>query len=419
MSFKRLFVFLGFAFLVLLSVSWLYDLEEKAFAGSEHNVSGYAWSENVGWISFNSTNQGGGTSYGVDVASSGELSGYAWSEHIGWITFNQSDLSGCPSSSCSANFDKNSGQVSGWAKAISASGGWDGWISLSGTNYGVTVNQCAWSGWAWGSDVVGWISFSGSNYGVSGSGDACTLFSASISGAPSSGFAPLSTTLTASVEGEVGTINYTFWWDCNDSSSSVSAVTSSCGDPTNSTIGAKFDGVTETSKDVAHIYSSAASYVAKIIVERGSRAGEDRVSVSVQPPPEDFSVSSSNNIDAFITSSPLASSTETIIAVVPLFGFNSATTLSVESVTPALLGAVYNFRNNTNSQESSGPLSPSPTMVLTSGQFSGGADFWVGVPRESALQTYTIRIKGEGGGKIRFVDVKLNAQILTPDFKEI
>ena len=142
MDFKRLFLFFGLALLVIFSVSWFGGSNEIAFAGSEHNLSGWAWSENIGWISFNST-EGGGSNYGVTVASNGRLSGYAWSENIGWITFNQNDLNGCPSGQCRADFDEDTGQVTGWARALSNGGGWDGWISLSGSNYGVSVSQCS------------------------------------------------------------------------------------------------------------------------------------------------------------------------------------------------------------------------------------------------------------------------------------
>ena len=92
MDLRRLFFIVGFLFLVLAVFSLLNIADEKVFAGSEHNLSGWAWSENIGWISFNSTTGGGGVNYGVTVASNGRLSGYAWSENIGWITFNQVDV---------------------------------------------------------------------------------------------------------------------------------------------------------------------------------------------------------------------------------------------------------------------------------------------------------------------------------------
>ena len=59
-----------------------------------------------------------------------------------------------------------SGAFSGWLKALAGgsaeSGGWDGWISLSGTSpsYGPTLTNGLYTGYAWGSDVVGWVDFS-------------------------------------------------------------------------------------------------------------------------------------------------------------------------------------------------------------------------------------------------------------------
>ncbi len=161
-------------FLLILALFFSFFFVNGAKAGAGDNVLGWAWSETIGWISFNSTNQGIGANYGVNVDSGGNLSGYAWSEHIGWISFNSGDVSGCPSAPCAPVFNKANGEVSGWAKALAAdNNGWDGWIHLKGTNYGVSVSGCNWDGWAWGSDVVGWIHFRGANYGVTGSGNAC------------------------------------------------------------------------------------------------------------------------------------------------------------------------------------------------------------------------------------------------------
>src|SRR2546428_5780629 len=88
---------------------------------------------------------------------------------------------------------------------------------------------------------------------------------------PASGTAPQSKTLTASVSGTAtGTINYTFWWNCTDPETSVSAVTATCGDPTNASIGAKFNAVTNTSQSATHVYSSAGTFTAKVIAERGT-----------------------------------------------------------------------------------------------------------------------------------------------------
>ncbi len=65
-----------------------------AYSATTDNMSGWAWSNNVGWISFNCTT-GGSTAnnicptsnYGVNKDVSGNLMGYAWSDNIGWIKF--------------------------------------------------------------------------------------------------------------------------------------------------------------------------------------------------------------------------------------------------------------------------------------------------------------------------------------------
>ena len=110
-----------------------------------------------------------------------KFSGGAWSENIGWISFNKDDVDDCPEGSCEAVIDLETGEVSGWARALapvgdSEAGGWDGWIRLKGTAqdggaYGVLLDSSNFSlngysefrDWAWGSDVVGWVSFNYKN----------------------------------------------------------------------------------------------------------------------------------------------------------------------------------------------------------------------------------------------------------------
>jgi hypothetical protein len=161
------------------------------------NPPGY---QGMGWISFNSTDCNTDDSaddsndnidcgligstigrYGVDIPSSnGNLSGYAWSEHYGWISFNGADLAGCAPvllpaarsgnditggarvvSICDGNGDDDCRDV-GVDNLFSNSGGFDGCISLSGPGYGLTVNPAGGlvNGYAWSSDF-GWINFSG------------------------------------------------------------------------------------------------------------------------------------------------------------------------------------------------------------------------------------------------------------------
>lgn len=236
--FKNYYVFWLVSLSVFL-VLWNFNIV-PAKAGSGDNLSGWAWVDpetilpldpqgqnlDIGWISFNSTNQGGGINYGVNVASDGLMSGYAWSgggdnpgDFLGWLSFKQSDLTECPLGTCEAKLDRATGEVSGWAKFLAADNrGWDGWVKLRGTAqnaspYGVSVSGCDWDGYAWGSDVVGWIHFKGSNYGVVGSGNACTAVSLDFTGDP--------TTIT---QGQSSTLT---WFSQNADSCAASAVPAS------------------------------------------------------------------------------------------------------------------------------------------------------------------------------------------------
>lgn len=136
------------------------------------------------------TTTGAGTGGGANASTTGVTN------NIGWIQFGNLSLADMPFGNGTvkqnAKMD-NSGNLTGWVKALSADSatGWDGWISLSGTGYGVNLtntaslfapasadkglaNMFAWipkffntayasshNSFAWGSDVVGWIDFSG------------------------------------------------------------------------------------------------------------------------------------------------------------------------------------------------------------------------------------------------------------------
>jgi hypothetical protein len=176
---KRMTV-LGFVAMLAVALVYLnhHPQTEIASATVTDNLRGFAWSENIGWISLNNIDNTGAPDYGVNVSPARNLSGFAWSENIGWVSFNAADVVGCPSGQCAPTLDPVSGNLRGWARALSPTGsaaanagGWDGWISLSGNTttgdaYAVQVDQnCNYNGFAWGSDVIGWISFNGGNGG--------------------------------------------------------------------------------------------------------------------------------------------------------------------------------------------------------------------------------------------------------------
>lgn len=119
-------------------------------------LNGYAWSENIGWLSFQ------GPAHQVTINDeTGAYGGYAWSSHICWVKF-----AGDRARVCSATEGGDCSNV------ISSNvSGWDGIIKLAGATYkteitGTAETGCSLTGYAWGSDVVGWLKMKGANYGV-------------------------------------------------------------------------------------------------------------------------------------------------------------------------------------------------------------------------------------------------------------
>jgi hypothetical protein len=124
--------------------------------------------------------------WGVTANADGTLTGYAWSENIGWIKFG--GLSSFPSGSgtTAANAAFSGMSLTGWARACAGTAagdcssmtdrtdGWDGWIALSGTNYGPTLASGHITGYSWGDVNVGWISWDGSNYSIDTTWLPCT-----------------------------------------------------------------------------------------------------------------------------------------------------------------------------------------------------------------------------------------------------
>jgi len=184
-------IFIGIT--ILLIVGFTYDFLEKAEpvrGDGGDNVSGWGWSDTIGWIAFNCTDAGCGSSnFGINIDfGTGDFSGYAWSDNIGWITLDPVgghpgiagtptysaciDISGINTEPCDGVGDLN---VAGWARAVicetTSCSGWDGWILLGDSSrrwhatsteddqIRIDPNTNEFRGWAWGSEVVGWISF--------------------------------------------------------------------------------------------------------------------------------------------------------------------------------------------------------------------------------------------------------------------
>jgi|GEM_PF-1601367 len=131
-------------------------------------ILGYLWSDTIGWIDTNcqNTSSCGTYNFGLQInTADGTWSGMGWSDNVGWVSANPSDLSGCPSSPCTAVVNGSNAAI-GWLRVVSGattqSGNWDGFISLNGGGYGVTLNTGKFTGYGWGDKNVGWVNFASS-----------------------------------------------------------------------------------------------------------------------------------------------------------------------------------------------------------------------------------------------------------------
>ncbi len=233
-TFFSISFFVVILFLVFVGVGFSTRVADAQSAPSTR-VFGWAWAGTsegpdmgAGWIKFSNCDDDDangvpdpgsceGPDFGVNITQSnnvGNLSGHAWSNNIGWISFDRADsFTNMPTSSKNPPCDDpgngsgamaninlsnaaNRGRINGWAKAISAveTDGWDGWIHLSDNNAptlnpssrcysavsrhpsgpsyingngGITYNPLNASivGNAWGGPVIGWLKFINVTFG--------------------------------------------------------------------------------------------------------------------------------------------------------------------------------------------------------------------------------------------------------------
>lgn len=112
------------------------------------NLSGWAWNDIIGWISFCGVTTGGTTNcptstvaYRVQIDSSGifgGLAGYgwAWNDVVGWMSFN------CNNTGCGTSDYK---VVTTW-QATSTTGTLDSTTYDTGVNGGAAINSLLWHG---------------------------------------------------------------------------------------------------------------------------------------------------------------------------------------------------------------------------------------------------------------------------------
>ena len=307
-TYRDRYVFAILALIFVVAIVVALNSSVKISRADSNNLSGWAWSSNIGWVSLNCADENvcSSSNYGVSMdPSTGNLSGYAWSPSIGWINFAPTGM--YPEApNYSATISTSTGVASGWMRALSYNklhdDGWDGWIKITGasTTGGIL------SGWAWGGLVVGWLNFQnvvlpggpactlgatttclvsnscGTNTGVktcvggsasstgwtscSASAPTCPgSLSASLMVIPSSGVAPLHATLTATaLNGSAANYSFMFWQDCSYNGGVLSATLWQCGPPT------KEDDDILSSTDTAPVVYQAGSYSPLVIVENGS-----------------------------------------------------------------------------------------------------------------------------------------------------
>jgi len=173
--------------------------------------------------------------YGVTLdEETGDLTGEAWSSNVGWLQFGGYNTTDFPvdssTQSINANIDTDNGSMNGWARFLGFGDdvldglpqlAWDGWVSLSGqttdnSTYGPTRTGDTISGYAWGDDVVGWIDFSGVS--LSESPAQCgTANAINISTKPVTDFCD-----TGTLSGVVSQADQYSWiWTCLNESSSA------------------------------------------------------------------------------------------------------------------------------------------------------------------------------------------------------
>lgn len=118
----------------------------------------------VGAIRMSGSTITGGT-YGVDMDASGNLSGYAWSSNIGWIDFSGVKLDPSVSSGKANIVDINS-EYNSNSPIYPGNTNWTGGIDMSGVK--IVNNKLSGYGWCEGGEIIdgnnyglGWIDFSG------------------------------------------------------------------------------------------------------------------------------------------------------------------------------------------------------------------------------------------------------------------
>lgn len=197
----HIFHYLLILVLGLAAIVWWLIASQPSIQAALDNgeITGWGWTDTVGWISLNCENVYAGenqgqlsshcddSNYGVIIdPDSGAISGQAWSSNIGWIDFNptvgESSIGSLPTITGGDDFaypvamDSDTKELSGWAVATFSDfdPNNNAWIRFRAGNtcdtsvtpaedtYCVRQNDAGYLvGWAWsgGDNGLGWIRF--------------------------------------------------------------------------------------------------------------------------------------------------------------------------------------------------------------------------------------------------------------------
>ena len=386
-------------------------------AGTEHNMSGWAWSSNIGWISFNCTNElngCGSVDYGVNKNDDGTLTGYAWSSNIGWIQFGcppgATCLSGFPTGSGTQSMDAkvNGNNLQGWARALSQGQGWDGWISLSGSSgsgsYGVDNHDgIHFTGYAWGGDVVGWIQFDASN-GVQLSGDVSWDIRSGGQNGPS----------IANQTVAQGTVP-TFTW------SVTNLPNVSCNINKSSTGGTSLTPIyfTQTTSPAyasggALIHSGNFQMLYDYTLTCTNPSISKSYSVIVNPEPASFTLGENDTAKIQFLNSGSADSEQKNIFVYPNAAFTSSgnpISISITTYPTPPSGTTFTYSLGGSA------FSAAPSAVQIASPYSSGTTLKIRVSKPISTQ-YTVRLTGTSGSISATKDIILTPTGFDPKFQE-
>lgn len=124
----------------------------------------------------------------------------------------------------------------------------------------------------------------------------------------------------------------------------------------------------------------------------------------VSSPTPDFSLNKSGDIFANIVGTQESVTSNSAKITVSAFdGFSSNVKLSVQSVSPLLAGATFNFSDSS----------------LNQNEYLVGSNFSVTIPSNTPPGIYTITVRGVDGGLVRDANIRLNVNTKDPSFREI